>query len=112
MVDRYGWRSAPFIERPEHAILASQRDMEKCLGMVTLRTTPFEIRTYGPINFEGFFEGLAKETVMHLANITILQPKTDGPVGSWRLALNHWREGRQLRKIESARAEIVSQLTP
>ena len=48
----------------------------------------------------------------HLANLTILQPKTDGPVGSWHLALNHWKEARQLRKTESARAEIVSQLTP
>jgi hypothetical protein len=48
----------------------------------------------------------------HLANLTILQPQTDGPVGSWHLALNHWKEARQLRKIESARAEIVSQLTP
>jgi hypothetical protein len=36
----------------------------------------------------------------HLANLTILQPTTDGPVGSWHLALNHWKEARQLRKIE------------
>ena len=48
----------------------------------------------------------------HLANLTMLQPKTDGPVGSWHLALTHWKGARQLRKIESARAEIVSQLTP
>jgi hypothetical protein len=48
----------------------------------------------------------------HLANLTIFQPKTDVPVGSWHLALNHWKEARQLRKTESARAEIVSQLTP
>jgi hypothetical protein len=47
----------------------------------------------------------------HLANLTILQPKTDGPVGSWHLALNHWKVARRLRKTESARAEIVSQLT-
>jgi len=48
----------------------------------------------------------------HLANLTIFQPKTDSTIGYWRSALNRWREARQLRKAESARAEIVSQLTP
>ena len=48
----------------------------------------------------------------HLANLTILQPKTEGAAGSWHSALNHWKEARQLRKIESARADVVSQLTP
>ena len=66
------------------------------------------------INLEGFLRSLAKETVVHkhLTNLTIFQPKTDGPVGSWHLALNHWKVARRLRKTESARAEIVSQLTP
>jgi hypothetical protein len=48
----------------------------------------------------------------HLANLTILQPNTDGPLESWHLALNRWKKARQLRKFESARADMVSQLTP
>jgi hypothetical protein len=48
----------------------------------------------------------------HLANLTILQSKADSSVASWHLALNHWKEARQLRKIESARTDMVSQLSP
>jgi len=48
----------------------------------------------------------------HLANLTILQPKTDGSAGSWHLTWNQWKAARQRRKIEGARADMASQLTP